>query len=56
MALLARLLRSDLESTPGARAILFAGSEDHARQLAEPLRKVLWAEHRLAVLLPSGPL
>jgi len=39
---------------PGPRAIVFVGSEEAARALAEPLRDALWAQHRLAVLLPGG--
>ena len=34
--------------------LVFAGSEDEARAVATPLRNVLWGEHRMSMLLPSG--
>ena len=34
--------------------LVFAGGEDEARAAATPLRNVLWGDHRISVLLPSG--
>ena len=36
------------------RVIVFASSAQEAVDYANPLRTALWAEHRLAVLLPTG--
>lgn len=33
---------------------MFTGSEEAAVAAADPLRTVLWGQHRLAVLLPHG--
>lgn len=58
LAVLCRQLRVDLErqgeDAPPPRVIVFAESEEAAVAAADPLRGGLWAQHRLAVLLPHG--
>ncbi len=34
--------------------LVFVASEIEARAVATPLRNVLWGDHRMSVLLPSG--
>lgn len=34
--------------------MVFAGSQEQARQLSDPLRTVLWGDHKISVLLPEG--
>lgn len=34
--------------------MVFAGSDAEARAAARPLRNVLWGDHKMSVLLPSG--
>ena len=33
---------------------MFVANEGEARAVATPLRNVLWGDHRMSVLLPSG--
>ncbi|GAB4823402.1 hypothetical protein N2152v2_010448 [Parachlorella kessleri] len=58
LAAMARQLRLDLrqqgQDAAPARVMVFASSEDQAQALADPLRTVLWGDHKLSVLLPSG--
>lgn len=58
LATLARALRADLKGSspdaPPARVMVFAESEDEAKNLSTPLRNVLWGEHAISVLLPQG--
>jgi superfamily II DNA/RNA helicase len=55
---LARQIRSDLkaagEDAPPPRTIVFVPSAAAAEAAAIPLRKSLWNQHKLAVLLPDG--
>ena len=55
---LARQIRSDLkaagEDAPPPRTIVFVPSAAAAEAAAVPLRKSLWNQHKLAVLLPEG--
>lgn len=55
---LARQIRSDLkaagEDAPPPRTIVFVPSAAAAEAAAIPLRKSLWNQHKLAVLLPQG--
>ena len=34
--------------------LVFVADEGEARAIATPLRNVLWGDHRMSVLLPSG--
>eukprot|EP00887_Chlorella_sp_A99_P003266 scaffold9.g3266.t1 len=58
VAVLCRQIRDDLrqqgDDAPPARAMVFARSEEQARQLSSPLRTALWGDHTLSVLLPQG--
>lgn len=58
LAAMARQMRVDLkeqgDDAPPARVMVFARSEDEAKGLAEPLRNVMWGEHKISVLLPGG--
>ncbi|KAK9816599.1 hypothetical protein WJX72_002558 [[Myrmecia] bisecta] len=58
LAVLCRQMRQDLraegEDLPAPRVMVFADSEADARQAAPPLRSVLWGDHKMSVLLPSG--
>lgn len=58
LAVLTRAIRADLlgggEDSPPARVMVFADSEEQAREVASPLRNVLWGEHSISVLLPQG--
>lgn len=53
-----RQLRADLRAqsldAAPARVMVFAASEAQARALSDPLRTVLWGEHKISVLLPEG--
>ena len=55
---LARQIRADLkaagEDAPPPRTIVFVPSAAAAEAAAVPLRKSLWGQHKLAVLLPDG--
>ena len=55
---LARQIRADLknagEDAPPPRTIVFVPSAAAAEAAAVPLRKSLWGQHKLAVLLPEG--
>ena len=55
---LARQIRADLraagEDAPPPRTIIFVPSAAAAEAAAIPLRKSLWNQHQLAVLLPQG--
>jgi len=55
---LARQIRADLknagEDKPPPRTIVFVPSAAAAEAAAIPLRKSLWGQHKLAVLLPAG--
>ncbi|KAL4447639.1 hypothetical protein ABPG75_004858 [Micractinium tetrahymenae] len=57
-AAMCRQIRADLRGQGAdeapARVMVFAGSEEQARQLAGPLRTVLWGDHKISVLLPEG--
>ncbi|KAL4428688.1 hypothetical protein ABPG77_009794 [Micractinium sp. CCAP 211/92] len=57
-AAMCRQIRDDLRRQSAdeapARVMVFAGSEEQARQLAGPLRTVLWGDHKISVLLPEG--
>ena len=55
---LSRQIRTDLKSAgldaPPPRTIVFVPSAAAAEAAAIPLRKSLWNQHKLAVLLPEG--
>jgi superfamily II DNA/RNA helicase len=55
---LARLLRADAAAggpdAPPPRVIVFAADDAAARELARPLRAMLWGDHSMAVLLGEG--
>ena len=55
---LARLLKKDLTDSgmddAPPRVMVFASSDEQARQIADPLRTSLWGQHKLSVLLPTG--
>lgn len=34
--------------------MVFAATDEEARAAARPLRNVLWGDHKMSVLLPSG--
>ncbi|KAG2497537.1 hypothetical protein HYH03_004284 [Edaphochlamys debaryana] len=58
LAALARSLRADLaeadQDAAPARVMLFVNTPAEAAAVAEPLRSSLWAEHRMALLVPPG--
>ena len=45
--LAARACRQSADEAP-ARVMVFAGSEDEARRLSDPLRTVLWGDHKIS--------
>lgn len=58
LAVLCRQIRADLkrlgDDSPAARVLVFTPDETAAATVGDSLRKVLWGEHRIAVLLPHG--
>ncbi|KXZ43486.1 hypothetical protein GPECTOR_89g506 [Gonium pectorale] len=52
-ALRADLAAADADASP-ARVMLFVNTPAEAAAVAEPLRSSLWADHRMAVLVPPG--
>jgi superfamily II DNA/RNA helicase len=52
VAAMCRAMRGDLRGQSAdaapARVIVFAGSEGQARRLADPLRTVLWGDHKMS--------
>jgi hypothetical protein len=52
VASMCRQIRADLRGQGAdeapARVMVFAGSEAQARQLADPLRTVLWGDHKIS--------
>ena len=55
---LTRQLRKDLEEagqdSPPPRTFIFVPNSEAARVTAAPVRKALWGEHKLLMLLPEG--
>ena len=41
-------MRRQSEDEAPARVMVFAGSEAQARQLSDPLRTVLWGDHKIS--------
>ncbi|KAI3429427.1 hypothetical protein D9Q98_005521 [Chlorella vulgaris] len=58
VAAMCRQIRGDLrgqsKDAAPARVMVFAASEEQARDLSGPLRTVLWGDHKISVLLPEG--
>ena len=42
------------QDKPAGRTMVFAASDAEARAAARPLRNVLWGDHKMSVLLPTG--
>lgn len=42
------------QDAPAGRTMVFAATDEEARAAARPLRNVLWGDHKMSVLLPSG--